>query len=146
MAQVLTMRSCKKTKKSAIRKFKALCHYYNKHSKLIDVVKEMLEKGMWHKGFSSEFATTLESLNLVAESALHVHLDFTDAVDTLKLLLDEAQEERKQTGIPYTPVTAMRVCDMIELHSFLYEMRSEIANILHEVTAILDEINEIENN
>ena len=33
MAQVLTMRSCKKTKKSAIRKFKALCHYYNKHSK-----------------------------------------------------------------------------------------------------------------
>lgn len=144
MAQVLKVKASRKSKRNAVRKFKALCHYYNVHSKMIDIVKEMLQRNMWTPGDAISHKETIDSLNSLAECALTVHLDFSNSIDKLQGLLKEIDNVKAQGDVFIHPVDIMRISEMRNLEFYLTELEKEIANILHEVTAILNEIEKIE--
>lgn len=140
MAQVLKVRACKKTKRNAIRKYKALVHYYNVHSKMLDIVKEMLERNMWTRQESMEHSETISALEQLAECSLHVELELLQARDVVRSLLDEVKREKDEGAILLNPMDYIRISEMVELEFYLDELKNEAGNILHEVLEVLDKI------
>ena len=140
MAKVLKVRACRKTKKNAIRKYKALVHYYNIHSKMLDIVKEMLERDMWTRQESMEHFETISALEQLAECSLHVELELLQARDVIRSLLNEVKREKDEGAILLNPMDYMRISEMVELEFYLDELKNEAGNILHEVLEVLDKI------
>ena len=140
MAKVLKVRACKKTKTNAIRKYKALVHYYNVHSKMLDIVKEMLERNMWTRQESMEHSETISALEQLAECSLHVELELLQARDVVRSLLDEVKREKDEGAILLNAMDYIRISEMVELEFYLNELKNEAGNILHEVLEVLDKI------
>ena len=146
MAQVMTMASTRKVKKLAVRKYKALCYTYNEYVKIIDTTKEMLDKKLWFKGTARALPACMEILDQLSEYALAVHLEIQQAYDILKVELQAIEKMRENGGIIINPVDYMRVVEMRELGIYLKELNKETISILHELTGMIDQINEIEKN
>jgi hypothetical protein len=140
MAQVLKVKACRKTKKNAIRIDKALVHYYNIHSKMLDIVKEMLERNMWTRQESMEHSETISALEQLAECSLHIELELLQARDVVRSLLNEVKREKDEGAILLNPVDYIRISEMVELEFYLDELKNEAGNILHEVLEVLDKI------
>ena len=140
MAQVLKVKACRKTKKNAIGKYKALVHYYNIHSKMLDIVKEMLERDMWTRQESMEHSETISALEQLAECSLHVELELLQARDVVRSLLNEVKQEKDEGAISLNPMDYIRISEMVELEFYLNELKNETGNILHEVLEVLDKI------
>ena len=145
MAQVMTMASTRKVKKLAIRKYKALCYTYNRHVKIIDTTKAMLENELWIPGTAQALPTCMEVLDQLSEYALTVHLELQQAYGVLKVELKAIDEVRENGGIILNPVNYIRVVEMRELGVYLKELNKEVLGILHEITGMIDQINKIEN-
>lgn len=140
MAKVLKVRASRKSKRNAVRKYKALCYYYNTHSKMLDIVKEMLERNMWTRQESMEHSETISALEQLAECSLHVELELLQARDVIRSLLDEIKREKDEGAILLNPMDYIRISEMVELEFYLNELKNEAGNILHEVLEVLDKI------
>lgn len=140
MAKVLKVRASRKSKRNAVRKYKELVHYYNTHSKMLDIVKEMLEQNMWTRQESMEHSETISALEQLAECSLHVELELLQARDVIRSLLDEIKREKDEGAILLNPMDYIRISEMVELEFYLNELKNEAGNILHEVLEVLDKI------